>query len=265
MALGCDATRLGVALTCGNGPHSLFCGSRGFIDGRPSRVFAARPCSHEATLARQVSSPSATLPPPLRRAPAAVEEPHVAVGRLDDGTPVFAPVGRMTAVDGHRRVLCHACGEPLAHLAAAHLARHGFTTTGYRQRFGLRPGASLTAPGTASIKTIEGAFAIRRQHRRARRTGCRACPHRGRGGGRPQDAGRAAQVPRRPGRVPPGPLRRAAAGSRHHRARAEHLPPDDASAPRRGRCPTLPPGVAASVSSAAATARVLRTSTERPS
>jgi hypothetical protein len=59
----------------------------------------------------------------------AVKDTHVPVGRLDDGTPVFAPVGRMTAVDGHRRV---------------------------RQRFGLRPRTSLTAPGTASFKAAEG-------------------------------------------------------------------------------------------------------------
>lgn len=87
---------------------------------------------------------------------AADSEPHVPVGRLVDGTPVFAAPGRMTVVDGRRRVVCHACGARLSHIASAHLARHGLTLAGYRQRYGLPPRAALTAPGTAAVKAAEG-------------------------------------------------------------------------------------------------------------
>ncbi|WP_346619636.1 MucR family transcriptional regulator [Blastococcus montanus] len=74
-------------------------------------------------------------------------EPHIPIGRLDDGTPVYGPPGRLTAVDGQRRVRCHICGALLAHVSADHLTRHGLTPGSYRRRYGLPPGPSLTAPG----------------------------------------------------------------------------------------------------------------------
>lgn len=83
-------------------------------------------------------------------------EPHIPVGRLADGAPVYAPRGRLTAVDGQRRVRCHACGLLLAHISADHLGRHALTPDGYRSRYGLPPGASLTAPGVAAAKATEG-------------------------------------------------------------------------------------------------------------
>ncbi len=83
-------------------------------------------------------------------------EAHIPVGRLPDGTPVYAPVGRMAALDGLRRVRWHACGAVLAHLSADHLGRHALTPDGYRNRYGLPPGASLTAPGVAAAKAAEG-------------------------------------------------------------------------------------------------------------
>ncbi|MGY2004249.1 MucR family transcriptional regulator [Blastococcus sp. SYSU DS1024] len=83
-------------------------------------------------------------------------EPHVPIGRLDDGTPVYAPPGRLLAVDGQRRVRCHACGALLAHISADHVRRHGLTPDGYRSRFGLPPGASLTAPSVVAAKAVDG-------------------------------------------------------------------------------------------------------------
>lgn len=83
-------------------------------------------------------------------------EPHVPIGRMHDGTPLFAALGWMTTVDGERRVLCHACGTPLAHISSAHLARHGLTLDGYRSQYGLPARTSLTAPGTTMLRATEG-------------------------------------------------------------------------------------------------------------
>ncbi len=83
-------------------------------------------------------------------------EPHIPIGRLDDGTPVYATPGRLTTVDGLRRLRCHACGALLAHISADHLIRHGLTPDRYRSRYGLPPGSSLTAPGVAAGKAAEG-------------------------------------------------------------------------------------------------------------
>ncbi len=83
-------------------------------------------------------------------------EPHIPIGRLPDGTPVYAAPGRMTPVDGRRRVRCHACGALLAHISAAHLDRHGLTPATYRSRYALPAGVTLTAPGIAAAKEAEG-------------------------------------------------------------------------------------------------------------
>ena len=67
------------------------------------------------------------------------DEPHVPIGRLPDGTPVFDPLGRMTAVDGRRRVVRHACGALLAHISSAGLARHGLPSPSTGCGAGCRP------------------------------------------------------------------------------------------------------------------------------
>ena len=78
-------------------------------------------------------------------------EPH-----LPGGEPVYAPLGQVLAVDGQRRLRCQACGALLAHISSDHLHRHGLTSDGYRSRYGLPAGASLTAPGVAAVKAAEG-------------------------------------------------------------------------------------------------------------
>ncbi|TQJ49280.1 MucR family transcriptional regulator [Phycicoccus sp. SLBN-51] len=83
-------------------------------------------------------------------------EPHVPVGRLDDGTWVHAPYGAMLPVEAGRRVVCHACGDALSAISAQHARRHGLTLEGYRERFGLNRKQSLTAPELADKRRVEG-------------------------------------------------------------------------------------------------------------
>ncbi len=89
---------------------------------------------------------------------------HVPIARLPDGTPLHAPLGRITAVDARNRVKCHARGALLAHIAA-HLCRHGVAVTGDRSRYELPGGTSLTAPGTAAAKVVEGRVRAHGAHR----------------------------------------------------------------------------------------------------
>ena len=83
-------------------------------------------------------------------------EPHVPVDRLADGAWVYAPVGQMTVTDEGRAVVCHACGEPLAGVSAAHAGRHGLSLAAYRERFGLNRKTSLIAPALAETRRVEG-------------------------------------------------------------------------------------------------------------
>ena len=94
-------------------------------------------------------------------------EPHVPVGRLDDGTWVYAPYGAMQPVEAGRRVVCHACGEALSAISAQHARRHGLTLDEYRERFGLNRKQSLAAPELAQKRRVEG------QRRWAQNTGVR--------------------------------------------------------------------------------------------
>lgn len=98
---------------------------------------------------------------------------HIPVGRLPDGSLVFAPPGQLAVVDGGRRVVCHACGDLLTHISAAHLARHGLDGPGYRQRYGLPLRRSLAAPDLATDRAHEG------RRRYADNTGVRAGLRRG--------------------------------------------------------------------------------------
>ena len=83
-------------------------------------------------------------------------EPHVPVGRLEDGTWVFAPPGAMLVVGGGELVVCHACGQALAAVSAGHLRPHGLTLARYRERFGLNRKMSLVAPALAAVRRVEG-------------------------------------------------------------------------------------------------------------
>ncbi|WP_415836606.1 MucR family transcriptional regulator [Nocardioides marinus] len=62
----------------------------------------------------------------------------------------------MTVTDEGRAVVCHACGEPLAGVSAAHARRHGLSLVAYRERFGLNRKTSLIAPALAEMRRVEG-------------------------------------------------------------------------------------------------------------
>lgn len=83
-------------------------------------------------------------------------EPHVPCDRLDDGTWVYAPYGRMMVSADGARVVCHACGEPLTAISRGHVARHDLDVAGYRERFGLNRKQSLIAPALAQTRRVEG-------------------------------------------------------------------------------------------------------------
>ncbi len=78
------------------------------------------------------------------------------VTRLPDGTPAYAPPGRLTVVDAGRRVVCHACGDLLTHISPPHLTRHGLDGVTYRRRYGLPLRQSLIAPGLRATRAHEG-------------------------------------------------------------------------------------------------------------
>jgi hypothetical protein len=68
------------------------------------------------------------------------------LGRLDDGTPYFAPLGELPFDADERRVQCHLCGGWYRALAPTHLTRaHGLTADEYRDLVGLRPRHALWA------------------------------------------------------------------------------------------------------------------------
>lgn len=83
-------------------------------------------------------------------------ERHVPIGRLGDGAALYAPVGSVKAVDAGQKVVCHACGELLSHIADDHVRRHGLSVAQYKHRFGLAPRASLVAPAAAAVKADLG-------------------------------------------------------------------------------------------------------------
>jgi hypothetical protein len=83
---------------------------------------------------------------PLRR-----ERPERPVGRLDDGTPIYAPIGEMLQ-DGDR-VRCHLCGRWLRMVAGQHLiVSHGMTTDEYRELFHLDVTTSTACADTSELK-----------------------------------------------------------------------------------------------------------------
>jgi hypothetical protein len=73
------------------------------------------------------------------------------VGRLDDGTPIYAPIGEMLQ-DGDR-VRCHLCGRWLRMVAGQHLiAAHEMTTDEYRELFHLDVTESTACTETSELK-----------------------------------------------------------------------------------------------------------------
>ena len=61
------------------------------------------------------------------------------VGRLEDGTPYFAPLGQLLWDPDEDRVKFHLCGGWYRFLGSSHLLRtHGWTLARYREAFHLR-------------------------------------------------------------------------------------------------------------------------------
>jgi hypothetical protein len=64
-------------------------------------------------------------------------EAHVPVERLPGGDLTYAPIGTVMTMDAGAALICHACGQALAHVSAGHLRQHGLTQAQYRRRLGL--------------------------------------------------------------------------------------------------------------------------------
>jgi hypothetical protein len=67
-------------------------------------------------------------------------------GRLDDGTPYFAPLGELPLDEDEQQVQCHLCGEWFRALAPHLRLRHEWDAADYRLAFGLRATRPLQAP-----------------------------------------------------------------------------------------------------------------------
>jgi rubrerythrin len=75
---------------------------------------------------------------------------EVVVGRLEDGTPYFAPLGELPYDADEDRVQCHLCGRWFRAIAGSHLQGvHGWREDDYREAFGLERSHGLVAKGTA--------------------------------------------------------------------------------------------------------------------
>lgn len=88
----------------------------------------------------------------------AASEPTRLAGWLPDGTPRYAPVGRLL-VDGDR-VCCHLCGQWFLSVAS-HLRAHGWSKAEYVDAFGLELGNPLTGAATRQRR----AAALTARHR----------------------------------------------------------------------------------------------------
>jgi hypothetical protein len=87
----------------------------------------------------------------VREVPLQRERSERPIGRLDDGTPIYAPIGEMLQ-DGDR-VRCHLCGRWLRMVAEQHLiAAHGMTTDEYRELFRLDVSMSTACHETGELK-----------------------------------------------------------------------------------------------------------------
>jgi ROS/MUCR transcriptional regulator protein len=89
--------------------------------------------------------------PGVRQRAADGEGPAVALGRLPDGTPYFAPLGEIAYDPDEDRVQCHLCGRWYRVIAGSHLHRvHGWTLEEYREAFRLIKGMPTVAAGVSA-------------------------------------------------------------------------------------------------------------------
>jgi len=73
-------------------------------------------------------------------------KPPPVLGRLEDRTPYFAPMGELVIDRVRDRVRCHLCGHWYRALSPAHLRTHGWDHREYRAAFGLSARRPLLAP-----------------------------------------------------------------------------------------------------------------------
>ena len=74
--------------------------------------------------------------------------PELPVAELEDGTPLYAPLGELPYDPVDDRVQCHLCGE--SHRALGpHLRRHEWTADEHRLAVGLSPRRPLQAPSVS--------------------------------------------------------------------------------------------------------------------
>ncbi len=78
------------------------------------------------------------------------------VGRLEDGTPYFAPLGEMPYDPDEDRVQCHLCGGWYRVVGGTHIiVKHGWTADEYRAAFGLLKQDPTCARGTSGrLRTL---------------------------------------------------------------------------------------------------------------
>jgi hypothetical protein len=115
------------------------------------------------------------------------------VGVLADGTPYYAPMGKIVS-DG-ATVTCHLCGRSLKSVAA-HLRAHGWTKAAYCETFGLERGQPLE--GSETRKRRAASFAPRLVFDPAIRAGSAAGRQRAAAGELARDAARASTGRPRP-------------------------------------------------------------------
>lgn len=78
------------------------------------------------------------------------------LGRLDDGTSYYAPLGELVYDRIADKVQCHLCGEWFRALAPSHLRqRHGWTRDEYVDAFGLRRRRPLISPTVTEVKRVK--------------------------------------------------------------------------------------------------------------
>jgi predicted transcriptional regulator len=63
---------------------------------------------------------------------------------------IYGAVGVLAYDAGADRVQCHVCGAWFKKLTSFHLARHGLSISGYKERFGLGPRTPLESPPTTT-------------------------------------------------------------------------------------------------------------------
>lgn len=82
-----------------------------------------------------------------------VKSPPV-MGRLEDTTPYFAPMGELVIDRARDRVRCRLCGGWYRALASTHLRSHGWDHREYSAAFGLFARRPLKAPGLVAAHRV---------------------------------------------------------------------------------------------------------------